>query len=266
VDADFLKKTKYEFPVKIRGNEVLPVTSLINIDSNVYSCKSSNFFVARLEIFREIIANLDSRLINNDLFLGLRGISKTPMDIYFGAEVANNDYTFSFCLIFGGADKNGVVNYWPYNFSRIVDTLFKNIHFAKPDKLREKIFHLSLYVNKHDAWYELYYEQVPFRNAFRDEVNFINRKLKGHDYHFCTSEVFNKAGSCIGKKLFVYLPEGIKVKSKNLEGYLDKFNGFGSNKFDAGKLKRAFNKLEGEVNLIAVEPENTLSFYVSSNS
>lgn len=264
--VDFLKKNKYEFLVKTKGNEVLPVAGLVNIDSSGYSYKNSNFFIARLTIFRAIIAKLGSRLINNDLFLGLHEVSKTPMDMYFGTEVVDNDYTFSFCLIYGGCDKNGVVNYCPYDFSQITGNLLKKAHLVKPDKLRDKIFHLSLNANKNNLWYELYYEQVPFRNAFRDEVEFINRKLKGYDYHFCSSEMFDNTGSCLGKKLFVYLPEGIKVKSNNLEEYLDKFNGFGGNKFDAGKLKRAFNKLEGEITLIGIDPENTLAFYVTRES
>ncbi len=261
--ADPLRKTKYEASFKIKNNKILPISGFTNIDANCYSCKSKQDFLLRLHLYEKIIRHKIKNPLLRDAILALREVSETPMDLYFGAYIDISGFLFSFCLIFGGTDKNGIVTYWPYDINKMILNILKKMGLKPPATLKKNIFHMSINISEHDIYYELYYEKVPIERIFEPQIKKIKDNFADCQHHFCSSQAFNKKGVCTGQKLFLYIPNGFNTNTKSLNKLLKKVNGVGKINLEPKGLLKALASVKGEINLLGFEPGNAINFYTT---
>lgn len=262
-ESDPAGLTKYEVSFKVQGNRFLPITSFTNIDANAYAAKSSSLFLSRLRVYERIVAADIKSCLCQDLIAALEEIARTPMDLYFGAEIEKGEPTFVFWLIFGGAGRDGKVAYCPYNNSKIIRTLLRNMKYRVPAALKEKVFHMSIRVNKQGLSYQLFYEGNSER-SLSGKMKELNRRLSDHEHYFCFSEDYIKSGSCVEKSAFVYLPHGPFTQERGLKGFLEQLNGLGAAGAELSGLRAGLKLTRGQLTLLRWDGNDALTLYLSA--
>lgn len=262
-ESDPAGLTKYEVSFKVQGNGLLPTMGFTNIDANAYAAKSSSLFLSRLQVYERIVAaHIKSRLCR-DLTAALEEIARTPMDLYFGAEIEKGGAAFVFWLIFGGAGSDGKVKYCPYDNPKIIRTLLKNMKCSVPVALKEKAFHMCLRVNKQGFSYEFFYEGTAER-SLSGKIRELNRRLADHERYFCFSEDYIKSGSCMGKSAFVYVPHGPFTQDRGLKGFLEQLNGLGAAGAGLSGLQARLKLTRGQLTLLRWDGSGALTLYLSA--
>lgn len=262
---DPLNKTKFEVSFKLINNTVPSQIRFLNMDGNVYSCKSRELFLLRLALYRKIIKNKINNPMMENIFKALENVSKTPMDLYFGVDIKDGYYLFSFWLIFGGVKRTGEVSFWPYKFDEIIDKVLFQIKFKKPRFLRKDILNLGFDVDSKNIFYKLYYllkdkeeNLFPFTNLMKR----INRRLSDFKYFYFFSQMYDQKAECIKRKLFLEFLEDIYSDSKRTEEVLKKILEVSNNYFDLRKLFKIIKLINGRISLISFEIDGTLTFYI----
>ena len=89
--------TKYEFSFKAKGSRISPELRFLNMDADAYSCKNSKIFLKRLQIFEKILERKCKNKNAKKVIAALEEVSKTPMDLYFGADIEDVDALNRIC-------------------------------------------------------------------------------------------------------------------------------------------------------------------------
>ena len=258
---DPLDITRFEFSFKIKQEKILPILRFLNIDAHGYSCRSPFLFINRLNSFKEIITGTGSRLPAK-IYRALKEISANPMDLYFGADIFSDKYFFAFWVIFGGVDKHGRANFWPYDFKKILANFWRVTGFYPPKIIKEKILNLGIDISSRGMTYKLYYlyEKNSFP-IFQALVKEIDKKLKGHKYFYFVSEMYNPKGHFLKTKLFIEFLEDLD-KIKKIKFLLNKLNGVQGINLNIPNLTKVFSRTKSRLVLISFEKDNTLTFYM----
>lgn len=265
VRGDPFEKTKFELSFKLKNDTISNRVRFLNIDGGIYSCKSQQFFLARLEIYKEIMKNKIDNSLLPDVIQALTSISKTPMDLYFGADIKDDVFLFAFWLIFGGVKRTGEVNFWPYNFNEIVNNALTKIKFKKSMFLINDILNFGLDIDNKDVFYKLYYllrDKESSPASFGNLIKRINRILSDFRFFYFFSRMYNKEGKCIKKKLFIEFLEDIYPNSRKINELLGKVLEINHSRFELPKLFRIIKSINGRLSLISFEPYRVLTFYI----
>jgi len=259
--------TKFEFSFKIKNSKILKIVRFLNLDCNSYSCMNSKFYLKRLRLFDKIIQdksnkiNLDS---NKKVISALKYVSNFPMDLYFGADIEDNNYLFSFWLVFGGVKKDKSVNFWPYNFVDIIKNILKLLEVKEPNIILDnKILNFGIDIIGGKIYYKLYYlcENYSILNSnFNTLANQIDENLTNFNYFYFLSKMYDEKGNLVKEKLFIEFLEDIYYHNENkIKKLLNSFSQVKFIKFDynelfnflinsKGKIKKWFIKIKKLIN------------------
>jgi len=262
---DYLKKTQFEVSFKIKKNKILNSVRFLNMDADVYSCKNKLLFLARLKACLDCVEKQVSQEHLNKAVLSLMNLADSPMDLYFGADVKDEDLVYAFWLIFGGVEKSGKVNFCPYNLNKLVFDILKIIKFKSPGKLKKDILNFGFDIDKNQMYYKLYYlcnRSNIAGSSLKNLSGRVDRRLKGFKYFSFFSEMYNKTGSCIKKKLFVEFLDTITADSKTFNELLMGILLISRSSYSPEKLANIFKGIKGRISLVSFEPDGTLTFYI----
>jgi hypothetical protein len=266
---DPYKLTTFEFSFKIKNKKMPREVRFLNMDPDGYSCKNKRLFLKRIELFEKILEkkcrNKDYKLVVN----ALKDISNTPLDIYFGADIKKDDYTFGFWLIFGGVKRDGKVNFWSYDFSKIVNSLLQDTGMKKSVELRKDILNFGFDITPDELYYKVYYlcrEKIMQNSIFTELMKEINSKLNNFKYFYFWSEMYTKEGNKVKEKLFIEFLEDLWSREKKLISIL-LLNISKIKKIDINphNLIKKISKIGGRISLISFEADGTLTFYMRLN-
>lgn len=265
IREDPFGKLKFEVSFKISGNRILNQARLLNMDADSYSCKSPIFFLDRLEIYRSIMKSRIKNRYLPDITKAIACISKTPMNLYFGADIDGGNFIFAFWIIFGGIKRSGEASFWNYDFEEITGNTLEKAGFKPPLFLKNNILNLGFDIGKRDIFYKLYYlldDRERDLPGFTGIIRKISGKLENFKYFSYFSKMYDKQGECRKEKLFVEFLEDIYPDDARAQGLLAKVLEIGNSSFSPCKLSE-INKMTGaRISLISFETNGTLTFYL----
>jgi len=265
---DPFRKTKFEVSFKLNNSVISNRVRFLNMDGNAYSCKNQLFFIGRLEIYKRIMKGKINNSLLPNVIQALTEISKTPMDLYFGADIEDNNYLFAFWLIFGGVKKTGEVTFWHYDFDEIVKNALEIIKFKPPKFLRKNILNLGFDIDSKNVFYKLYYllrDKTEYLSPFTNLMKKINRNLSDFKFFYFFSQMYDKEGVCIKNKLFIEFLEDIYPNSQKINELLRKVLEINHSRFESLKLFRIIKSINGRLSLISFEIDGTITFYIRPN-
>ena len=153
VENDPENLTTFEVSFKIKNGRIPKELRFLNFDASAYSSSSSAGFLKRLDLFREIMSGKIKNNNLNKVFQALEEVALTPVDLYFGADVKENNYLFAFWLIFGGVKKDGKVEFWPYDTARVIKKILKRIGGEIP-QLKSDILNFGLDIENKELFFK----------------------------------------------------------------------------------------------------------------
>ena len=262
---DEQQKTKWEVSLKLKKDKIIKTTRFLSMDGQAYSYKSEKLFLERLEIYNKIMDKKINKNFKDKIIACLLEFSKTPMDLYFGADIKNNAYLFSFWLIFGGVKSPTDISFWSYDFNKLIEKSLKTINFKKPKKIRKDILNFGFDVNNKNIFYKIYYlsrKKIILNNVFTNLMSQINKNLINYNYFYFFSELYNKNGNCLKKKAFIEFFDKLYVDRQDFPEFLEKILKIVKSNYKLSKLTKIFQATGGRISLISFELDNTITFYV----
>ncbi|HNX82420.1 MAG TPA: hypothetical protein PKL77_09785 [Candidatus Omnitrophota bacterium] len=264
---DTSHETHFEFSFKLQQNRLIPSCRFLNMDSQVYSCKSQLYFLARLELCRKLMKNKAPADLVERSIRAFEFASRTPMNLYFGADVFNKAYLFAFWLIFGGVQKNGNVTFWNYDFKQIIMRMAYLLRCSFPiGILKRNVLNLGIDLGPKEIYYKLYYlcrgnslDDAVLREKMHALKSIVRQK---HFYFF--SEMFDAKGNRVKTKLFIEFLEDIVPWSANINQLLSAVLHVTGSMFDEKRLFRVISGIGGRISLMSFENDGTITFYIRS--
>jgi hypothetical protein len=272
VEADPLAGTEFELSFKVK-DEILHKGEirLLNIDAEIYSYKDQAVFLKRLLLYKRIMWHRTTCPKKKIIFSALTDLSKTPLDLYGGADIFEENFMFAFWLILGGIKKNGQINFIKNAKSVLVD-IFTALGI-RPDFAvePEDILNVGFDLEKEAAFYKIYYI------LNKKTEKFINKKEKG-----VVSKLAKLLNGLIKHWFFVserYMISGVKGRAGRRKVYLEflepvltsnaetyvlmaKIFEIVGCPFKLDLLKKYMGVLEGRIVIIAFEEDGTVTFYI----
>lgn len=262
---DPFDRMDFEVSFKIAKNTLLPGLRFLNIDANLYSCRSTDAFLLRTNLCRNIVANhLRSRNADK-VFTALEKVSLTPMDLYFGFDMNNSDYVFAIWLIFGGVKRDGEVQFWPYDLERIARSFLKELGLRMHRVLEKNLLNLGIDISGNKLFYKLYYllrDKANSSNKFSILRRKIDACLSDFRYFYFYSNMYDKNGTEVKSKLFIEFLEDLPHTSARLPGALDAILDINNSDFKHKHLMEIIKKIGGKVSLVSFEPSDTVTLYI----
>lgn len=259
-------KTRFEVSFKLQDRRIYHDARFLNMDGNAYSCKSQLYFLARLEIYKEIMRKRKSpRSLFDDIIKALEYISKRPMDLYFGADITDDNYLFAFWLIFGGVKRNGKVSFWPYDFEKTISRILTYIKCSPPKIIKGDILNFGFDINNKNVFYKLYYlikDKDSYFTPFANTMKKINKGLSGYKYFYFSSHMYNKEGKCVKDKIFIEFLEDLRGGNTHTDKVIEQILGINNSRIDSSKISRIIKFIDGRISLISFEVDGTVTFYI----
>lgn len=268
IKADPLGKTKFETSFKVSNNRIPPKIRFLNMDSNAYSCKSGALFLERLKLYRGLMAGKTRNPSLPDLMEALAAIFRTPMDLYFGADIDGRGFLFAFWLIFGGVKRDGSISFWRYDFEKIIRGALDRIGLKGPGRIRKDILNLGFDISDKDIFYKIYFlcrERVLPRSNFTGLMRSINQRFSAFRSFYFISQMYDKNGECVKEKLFTEFLEDIRPGSRKMRELLGGALKISGSKMPAEALSEVIDSISGRVSLISFENDGTMTFYIREN-
>ena len=262
---DYQQKIEWEISLKLKKNKIIKTARFLSMDGRAYSYRSERLFLERLEIYNKIMNKKINKNSKDKIIACLLEFSKTPMDLYFGADIKNNNYLFSFWLIFGGVKSPTDISFWSYDFNKLIEKSLKTINFKKPKKIRKDILNFGVDVDNQNIFYKIYYlsrKKMILNNVFTNLMNQINKNLIDYDYFYFFSELYDKNGKRLKKKAFIEFFDKLYVNKQNFSEFLEKILKIVKSDYKLSKLTKIFQTIGGRISLISFELDNTLTFYI----
>ncbi len=262
---DYQQKIKWEISLKLKKNKIIKTARFLSMDGKAYSYRSEKLFLERLEIYNKIMNKKINKNSKDKIIACLLEFSKTPMDLYFGADIKNNNYLFSFWFIFGGVKSPTDISFCSYNFNKLIKKSLKTINLKKPKKIGKDILNFGFDVNNQNIFYKIYYlsrGKMILNNIFTNLMSQINKKLIDYDYFYFFSELYDKNGKCLKKKAFIEFFDKIYVNRQDFPEFLEKILKITKSDYKLSKLSKTFQTIGGRISLISFELDNTVTFYI----
>lgn len=266
VVLDPLKKVDFELSFKITKDKISRSARILYLDADTYACKSELLFLSRIDVYQKIIAKNGINFSLSQVIKSLRSVARTPMDLYFGADIKNNYHLFAFWLIFGGI-KDNLVRFWPYDIKLIIKNILSRLKLSLPAFLNDKVLNLGLDVDKNTIFYKLYYLYEPLYLKDADIINLkkqIGESTEMNDLFYFYSYMYDRLGNLIKKKLFIEFLKYIYPYSSNFKEFLKRIIMINRYKITLNEILSILNKIRGRISLISFENDKTLTFYLRS--
>jgi len=275
IENDPKNLTKFEISFKIKNGKISKEFRFLNFDASAYSSFNTSGFLKRLKLFRQIMEGKTRNTQKEKVFKSLEEVSATPVDLYFGADIKDDKYLFAFWLIFGGVQKDGRVEFRPYNTDEIIRKILKKIGGRVP-KLRIQQAHhkrsdmlnFGFDLDKQNLFFKIYWLHNFSKNgmladeAFSSKIKRIRKSLANWRYFTFISEKYNLEGRCQYKKLFTEFLDPINAQYENLEDFLKTILDLAGSEFDIGRLLEIIKSINGRIALVSFEVDDTLTFYM----
>lgn len=241
---------------------------LLSLDGKGYSYKSSAAFLDRIKKYDSIIGN-KTKNNKNKLLKSLRSVAKTPVDLYFGADIKDDRHLFAFWLIFGGAKKDGKISFTK-NASRIIDNIFSSLKVAPEFKVRnEDILNLGFDLDERSIFYKIYYflnknNYLLLDRSERKKIRAIIDLLGAeHKYWFFISERYEIGEKKTNrKKLYLEFLDDLGTQDEKNYPLMEKIMRIVGCQFKIEKLKEMLRVMEAKIVILAFESDGTMTFYI----
>ncbi|MBF0386579.1 MAG: hypothetical protein HQL20_01830 [Candidatus Omnitrophica bacterium] len=262
VQADPQGLTKFQFGYG-SGRGLLASGALaMNIDGNAFSCKSPEAFAGRIGLFRKTWGRHAGGQVMSAAALVA---SRHPMDIYGGLEVRSGRRFIWFWLIYGGADKQGRVQYCPVDRCALTTDILRSAGCRMPAIWRPKAFHLALCHDGRDIGYEVYYEGIPSGFKLGKEQRKLGSLFTGRPSYFCSGELFDARGRVRQRRIFLYFPAGVSTGSREaLRDLLLRIKRLGTLAFPVDDMAGALARVPGELNLFGFSDNGDFAMYLDT--
>lgn len=260
-------RTKFETSFKIKNGEISKEFRFLNFDASAYSSSSSTGFLKRLNLFHQIIKEKTGDKGIEKVFQALKEVAVTPVDLYFGADIKGNKYLFAFWLIFGGVQKDGRVEFCPYDTNKIIKKILKKIRGRVP-KLKSDILNFGLDVNDKDLFFKIYWlhnfskDGILSNSTFASKIKKIRNSFRDYRYFTFISEKYNLEGRYQYKKLFTEFLDPISAQHEKLEDFLKTILKLANSNFDSQKLLKIIKSINGRIALVSFGVDDILTFYI----
>lgn len=263
---DILHKTKFETSFKFNNGRISRQARFLYMDANAYSCKSKELFLLKLLHYRKIISETKGFKTNKLLFKAFEEISTKPMDLYFGADIAEDDFVYAFWLIFGGVKKTGQVVLWPYNFRGIIKNFFRTLQLKNPQILDEQILNLGVDIYKNKTFYKIYYLLRGVNESLMDfskVIKKIDKEMSGLGYYYFYSHMFDHSLKCIKKKVYLeFTNHDLIFNSNKTKEVLKGILSSGGMYSHWRSLYDMLKPVRGRISILSIEPDMTITFYM----
>jgi hypothetical protein len=262
IQEDYQQKIKWEVSLKIKKNKIIKTARFLSMDGKSYSYKSEKLFLERLEIYNKIMNKKINNVSKDRAIACLLEFSKTTTGLDFGADIKDNNYLFSFWLIFGVDNRYTDISFLPYNFNKLVEKPFKIISFFKK---RRNIVHFGINVNNQNIFYEIYFlfkKETILNNIFTNLIREIKKNFTNYNCFYFFSELYDKNGKCLKKKIFIEFFDKIYTNKQDFPKILEKTLKIVQCEYKLLKLIKTFQIIGGRISLISFELDNTLTFYI----
>lgn len=271
--SDELEKTEFELSFKInKGVLNRREIRLLNMDAGVYSYYNSLNFLKRLLFYKKLVWRKTGCVKKKEIFKALENVAKTPVDLYGGADFFNEDISFIFWLVLGGAEKKGKIK-----FIKDPDVLMNNVFLALQIKPSFKagvsdILNIGFELNDTDPFYEIYYVLNSKTELFiaNDEQRKVLRLKKLLDdkvkHWFFVSERYRIKKKVEddpeGRKIYLEFLDQIHLsKEETYEMVQGIFNILGCS-YDKLPLKEVLSSIDGRIVIIAFDGDGLVEFYI----
>ncbi|MBI5630747.1 MAG: hypothetical protein HY921_07680 [Elusimicrobia bacterium] len=262
---DPLGRTQFEFSLKTAARDISPAVRFLNMDAEVYSCRGEGLFGKRLRVFEAALARLKTAPPCREALAALSGFSRTPMDLYFGADFTQGRILPGFWLIFGGVDSSGRASFWPYDFPSLIARSLDALGLAPPARIQEDMLNLGFDVAPESTRYKFYYlcarKARPSQalQALEAEVS----RLLGKTRHFLFfSERWSAEGRLLGEKLFVEFLEELRCGRPEFSRALASAARAASCPADPEMIARRLALCPARLSLVSLELDGTLTIYL----
>jgi len=258
-------KTRFEVSFKIKKDKIPRLERFLTMDIGIHSSRSPISFLGRLEIYKSIMKGKINNPLLPNVIRALAGVSRTPMDLYFGADIENNNFLFAFWLIFGGVKRTGEISFCPYDFDEIVKEVLEKIKFEPPKLLRKDILNLGLDIDNKNVFYKLYYllrKNAEYPASFDALIKRIDKTFVNFKYFYFFSQMHDAKGRCCKEKLFVEFLEDLYPASPKNTELLARVCEMNNNYFELERLEKVIRTIDGRISLLSFENDGQVTFYV----
>lgn len=265
IREDPLDRIKFEASFKVKGSRMTNYARLLNMDGNSYSCKSPLIFLERLQLYRAIMLDRTKNPFLEETIKALLSVVRTPMDLYFGADIDGSDFIFAFWIIFGGVKRTGEMNFWDYDFEQITRDALKAAGFKPPVFLKKNILNLGFDITAKNIFYKLYYllsgpgSDLP---QFKVTLTQIKGAFTRFKYFSYFSKMYDRRGDCVKEKLFIEFLEDIFPQNPKINELLEKVLKIGKSSFDPDRLFNVCKHAEARISLVSFQTDGTITFYL----
>lgn len=267
---DPLGLTHFELSFKANKNIIeRGKIRILNLDAKAYSYLNEKNYLQRLDSYFSICKKKISNPVLINLFNALRSVSATPLDVYLGADIKNNDYLLAFWLIFGGVKRNGRINFIS-NSDAAISKVFNNLNIKKLFSGNKKILNLGFDIDNKSLFYKIYYfldknnlneAGQSGRRKIKEIIDFLGNE---HRYWFFISERYKVGAKNMGrKKVYVEFLDDIATGDEKTLPLLRKLLGIMGCNLSFVWLKGILSSIpEGKIVILAFEPDGTTTFYI----
>ena len=259
--------TKFEASFKIKNGKIPNELRFLNFDASAYSSSSTAGFLKRLNLFHQIMKEKIGETKAEKVFRALKEVAATPVDLYFGVDVKDENFLFAFWLIFGGVQKDGGIEFCPYDTNKIIKKILNKIGARLP-KLKSDILNFGLDINDKDLFFKIYWlhnfskDGMLADETFASKIKKIRNSFTDYRYFTFISEKYNLEGRCQYKKLFTEFLDPISAQHEKLEDFLKTILKLANSNFNSQKLLKIIKSINGRIALVSFEKDDTLTFYI----
>ena len=267
LDPQCLTKFELSFKVNHTLNKDEGIR-VLNLDSKAYSYTDNGAYLKRLGQYQSIVNDKIKNPFQEKLFSALASIADTPIDLYLGGDFHENSYLFAFWLILGGAKRNGKIKIMK-NSDLLIKRLFTSLNITPTFKITKDILNIGFDINDSDFFYKIYYFlnkenyqsiSTAQRKWLKKFIDFLGDKYK---YWFFISERYRLGDEGIGrKKLYLEFLTDLGTKEKRTHKIIAELFKIVNCHFKISELTSILNSIDGNIIILAFEPDGTTTFYI----
>ncbi|MBM3245849.1 MAG: hypothetical protein FJZ13_00765 [Candidatus Omnitrophica bacterium] len=263
VDNDPYKLTEFEVSFKLKGDRLIEGARFLHFDYNLYSCVNPYLFKKRVGLFKDIVTGKVSNKSVAGVFDYLDGISKTPVDLYFGCDVNGKQYLFAFWLILAGVNSKKEISVNPNAraiFKKAVLDLGLKINMS-----RKQILNIGFDLGTKEAFLKTYYfynDSLILNKRFAAILESAKKLFDGYQYFVFLSDKFNHKSQNVFQKLYFEFLDNASVSNKESAKMLNLILKVCGSPFDARRLRSIISGTGGRISIIAFGSDSSLTFYI----
>lgn len=261
--------TQFELSFKLKQDfQNIHCVRLLNLDSKAYSYKNPQEYQKRLNHYFDFLGPKISNAFKQPLYQALEILVSNPLDLYFGADICEEEYLFAFWMIFGGAQKDGTIRF-DRNSNELVRRMFDSLEIKPSFEINRDIINVGFDIDQSHLFYKIYYfltrknyqsVSPSERKRVKDIINLLGSRP---DYWFFLSERYDTADNqLVRKKLYLeFLGDHLTTDSQTYVLLKKLFRILGCT-FPIARLQQMLERLTARIVILAFEPEGNITFYV----